>query len=111
MKDLHDAIQTLIRDLEAVALEIDVLGAPMRAHQRQTIELQLNSLRVADRELQQGVVSRRVWSLGEATVPVVRAMLNAAAKPKVGLSEEVVANAKRSVDGLRRELHRFAEGR
>ena len=111
MKDLHDAIKRLIRDIEAVQLEIEVLGSPLRAHHRQTIELQLNSLRVVDRELRQEVVSRRVWSLGEATVPVVRAMLKAAGKPKIGLTEGVVQQAQRSTNLLRQELHRFAEGR
>ena len=111
MKDLHAAVQQTIRDVEAVLQALDSNDADLRGHQRQTLDMQLQSLRVVDGELHERVVTRRVWSLGEATVPVVRALLKAAGKPKIGLPEGVVDRALGSVAGLRRELIRFAEGR
>ena len=111
MKDLHEAVQRAIRDVEAVMAALDSNDADLRAHQRQTLDMQLQSLRVVDGELHERVVTRRVWSLGEATVPVVRALLKAAGKPKIGLAEGVVEQAQSSIAGLRRELIRFAEGR
>lgn len=111
MKDLHEAVQRAIRDVEAVMAALDSNDVDLRAHQRQTLDMQLQSLRVVDGELHERVVTRRVWSLGEATVPVVRALLKAAGKPKIGLPEGVVEQAQSSIAGLRRELIRFAEGR
>lgn len=73
--------------------------------------MQLKSLRLVDGELHERVVSRRVWALGQATIPILRSMLNAAGKPQVGLPDEIVDHAHRSVEDLRTELKRFAEGR
>ncbi len=111
MKELQAAIQRVIADVEAVLNTVDSTGAPLRANHRQTFEMQLQSLRLVDGELHERVVTRRVWSLGEATIPVLRSMLNAAGKPRVGLPDGLVDGAQRSVVLLRTELTRFAEGR
>ena len=111
MKELHAAVQRLIGDIEAVVAAVDSQGLPLKKHHRQTFELQLQSLRVVDSELHERVVTRRVWSLGEATIPVVRAMLRAAGRPKVGVPSALVDQAQASNMHLRQELHRFAEGR
>jgi len=111
MEQLQAVVQQVIRDLEAVLNAAELLDAPLRPNHRSTIDLQLRSLRLVDGELHERVVTRKVWSLGEATVPVLRSMLNGAGKPRVGLPKEVVDRAQASVAQLRVELIRFAEGR
>lgn len=111
MKELHAAIQRVIADVEQVLTVIDATDAPLRANHRQTFEMQLRSLRLVDGELHEQVVTRRVWSLGTATVPVLRSMLNAAGKPRMGLPDGLVEGAQQSLVSLRTELTRFAEGR
>ena len=108
---IRDSVQRVITDVEGVLAAADLLDAPLRKNHRSTLDMQLQSLRLVDGELHERVVTRRVWSLGEATIPVVNAMLRACAKPKVGLPDEVVGRAQNSVVQLRSELTRFAEGR
>jgi len=111
VKDLHGAVQRVIADVEAVLNAVDALNAPLRPNHRTIIDMQLRSLRLVDGELHERVVTRRVWSLGEATVPVLRSMLNAAGKPRMDLPEGLVDSARESLANLRSELVRYGEGR
>lgn len=108
---LHSAVQRTIADLETLLEAVDAEQAPLKATHRNNIDMQLSSLRFVDAELHERIVSRRTWSLGESSIPVLRAMLNAAGKPRVGLDGAVVDQARASVVALRVELTRFAEGR
>lgn len=111
MERLSPAIRTLIQDLELLMDAVDMLQAPLKSGHRLTITMQIHSLKLARAELRQQVTSRRVWSLSEATLPVLASMLRAAKRDRVGLPPEVVERAEASAMHLGEELRRFAEGR
>ncbi|MEM9652649.1 MAG: hypothetical protein AAGA65_11165 [Actinomycetota bacterium] len=108
---LQDAVGRAVTDLEAVIAGIGEDPGTVHRAVRLNLDLQLLWLRTMQRELADGPPSRRVWSLGQAAVPVLHSLLNAVIQQAPALPREPVDRCRRSLGGLADALVDQAEGR
>jgi HAD superfamily hydrolase (TIGR01509 family) len=108
---LHRALQLVRYELRAVLDAVERSGADMDTTLVVNAHSSLSDLDQVDLELRQGAPSRRMWSVGQATVPVLRSLLNGLAKHAGGAADVEVEHCRTAVDSFDKALVAFAEGR
>lgn len=111
MEYLHNAVRDAIAALVKLRTEIDSADSKVRKTARLTLDLQLAGLRMLEREVRSGSPSRRVWSLGQASVPVLPTVIRSIERQSDQIHPDTVAQCRRSVISLDEALTRFAEDR
>lgn len=111
MKRLHSALKQAIADVQSVTIVVAGSEAKLRDMYRSNLSLQLESLRQMEREMRSGTLSRRNWSLGLATVPVITSLLKAIKTSPEGVEREALERCQASAKALYSELIVYAEGR
>ncbi len=111
VEQLRTSVSQTIADLCELVNHVDESPGQLKHRHRKVVELELDSLRNLDRELSQGSLSRRSWSLGQASIPILSSMLNAIKRSKIELPDGLLDRARGSVAELAGALERQAEGR
>ncbi|MGH1492123.1 MAG: HAD family hydrolase [Acidimicrobiales bacterium] len=111
MGPLHDAVRRVCVDLQAVLDAAERTGGAVGSSTVLSVEAQLSGLRLMEREMRSGPPSRRIWSFGQAAVPVLSSLLNGLARKSAAMAENEVARCRSSVSTLGDALIVFAEGR
>ena len=83
--NLKAAVDEMVASLDELVAAIDAAPGALRPRMHSTLDTQMRGLRVLQEECAHGAPSRRSWSLGQASLPVVTSLVNAAAKPAVGV--------------------------
>jgi beta-phosphoglucomutase-like phosphatase (HAD superfamily) len=97
-------------DVEAVLLAVEQTGVQSPPAARVNLEAQLSGLQVMEREMRSGPPTRRIWSLGQAAVPVVSLLLTALARRVMGQADSEISRCRSSVSELADALICFAVG-
>lgn len=110
---LKTAVEQAVANLSALLQTVDHEGLAIRPGLRSNLDLQLHTLREVEHDLLTGNgPNRRIWSLGQASIPVLNSLLNgverAGAESAVA---ELVARCRLSVADMNDALTQFAEGR
>ncbi len=98
------AVRAAVSDLSALLQAIDTAGLRLRPGWRTNLDLQLHTLREVQSVLlaESGAPSRRVWSLGQASIPVLNSLLNGVAKaagPENGTDDQEMISESNTPDG------------
>lgn len=108
---LQSAVADALRDFRSLAIALDGLDSQLRPGFRSTLGRQIAGLQVLHDECVAGELSRRTWSIGQAAMPVLSSLLNAARKPKVGVDRDIARRCRTSLNTLGGALMDHAEGR
>ena len=111
MEALYEAVHRSATELQALLTALDEAGDPVRRSVRLNLDLQLVGLQTLEREMAEGAPTRRVWSLGQASLPVLSSLLNAVAKQAPDLDRTRIERCRRSLGDLGDALTNHAEGR
>jgi hypothetical protein len=109
MIELHGAVRRAGIDLLVLRKYLDDGDSSVKERVRSNLDLQLVSVQVLERELRAGAINRRTWSLGQAAVPVLFALLKQISKQYGGPAAETVDRCQQSLAALSAELVRFAQ--
>lgn len=101
----------MVVSLDDLVAALDAAPGALRPRMHSTLDAQVRSLRVLQKECAQGPPSRRSWSLGQAALPVLTSLVNAAAKPAVGVDAAQIERCRAGLDRLSVALLAHAEGR
>jgi HAD superfamily hydrolase (TIGR01509 family) len=110
MGPLHDAVRRVCVDVQAVLLAVERSGVQSGLAVVVNMEAQLHGLRVMEREMRSGPPTRRIWSIGQAAVPVVSLLLTGLSKRAVGQVDPEIMRCRSSVSLLADALVCFAVG-
>lgn len=111
VEQLQHAVGRVIGNLCEVIGHLDDSPGELKARHLRVIELELSSLRSLARELVVGPPTRRSWSLGQASVPILNSMVNAIRRAPVDVPEPLLERTAQSVTELAAALQQMAEGR
>lgn len=111
MEPLYEAVHRSATELQALLRALDEAGDPTRRSVRLNLDLQLVALQTLEREMAGGGTTRRVWSLGQASLPVLSSLLNAVAKQAPDLDRMRIERCRQSLGDLGEALTNHAEGR
>lgn len=108
---LQVAVRAAASDLRRLVQAIETNETPVQKSVRLNLDVQLSGLRVLDQELETGKPGRRVWSLGQAAMPVLPILLTSVTRQAPTLDPELVARCRTSIAALGEALVSSAEGR
>jgi len=108
---LRAAVDATVDALEDLGAGLDAAPGALRPRMHSTLDAQVRSLRVLQQECAAGPPSRRSWSLGQAALPVLASLVNAAAKPSVGVDASKIERCRAGLADLSVALLDHAEGR
>ena len=111
MTVLHRAVQASCSSLKQVlssAVEAGV--APDTRHMLNAQQV-LDGLIALENECRLGPPSRRMWSFGQAAIPVMSSTLNGLSKKSDGGADKEIAHCRLALNQLAAALIAFAEGR
>ena len=111
MTNLKAAVDEMVASLDELVAAIDAAPGALRPRMHSTLDTQMRGLRVLQEECAHGAPSRRSWSLGQASLPVVTSLVNAAAKPAVGVAAAEIERCRAGLAQLSAALLAHAEGR
>lgn len=111
MGPLHDSLRRVCVELQALLGEIETSDGAVSKPVVLNLEAQLRGLLVMEQEMRLGAPNRRVWSLGQAAVPVLPSFFNGVSKQAPGLAGDEIARCRSAVSDFGESLVTFAEGR
>ena len=111
MNGLHEAVRRSAAELRALLLHIEAEHAPVPRSVKRNLDLQLRGLVTLEQELGAGRPTRRVWSLGQASIPVLGSLLNAVQQRAPALDPSPIDRCRESLTDLGDPLVAYAEGR
>ncbi len=107
---LRRRLRALIHDLRSLEKATAVGKRSQRWTVRAPLAQQLRTLEQMDHDMTAIGLTRRVWSLGQATVPVLEALAGKATRGNVAATE-AAERVRSSLAAFERELVLVAEGR
>ncbi len=111
MDPLHEAVRRSATELQTLLAALDARGDSVRRSVRLNLDLQLVGLQTLERDMVAGSTTRRVWSLGQASLPVLSSLLNAVAKQAPDIDQVLIDRCRQSIGDLGVALTNHAEGR
>ena len=103
-------VATASADFHALTEAANGVGSSVKSWVRLGLAMQCTSLAALEQELRTALPGRRVWSMGQASMPVLRSLVNAVEK-RGGVDQALIQRCRRSLEQLGVTLTALAEGR
>jgi len=111
MENLHKSVRRTVAALSNLRVELDTADVQVRRSVRLNLDIQLAGLVMLEREIRTGKLTRRVWSLGQASLPVVSIVLKSISQQAGDQQPAAISECREAVSELGDALERHAEGR
>lgn len=106
----HAIVAAASTELMALTDAANQVGSSVQAWVRLGLAMQCSSLAALEEELRRSLPTRRVWSMGQASMPVLTSLVNAVEK-RGGADDELIARCRGTFADLGESLIELAEGR
>ncbi len=111
MENLHKAVRRVIAAMSVLSVELDEANTPVKRAVRLNLEVQSQGLVILERELRAGAPTRRVWSLGQASIPILVLSLKSITKQASEPDPPSIVECRDAIAELSDALTDFAENR